>query len=99
MLRKQSRTQTRHEVLVGQFLSEVLAVVKRERTRNAASDALRKGYFAELRQYQQWGDFQFKDTLQRPRPLELYIDPYTLYGYFRLWLRKHGLDPDTIEPT
>jgi hypothetical protein len=86
----------KHEKLVTRFLDEVLSVVNRERTHATASDALRKGYFAGLRPYQQWGDFQFHGKLPRPRPLELFVEPYTLYGYFRAWLRKQGIDPETL---
>jgi hypothetical protein len=93
---KKNTPRQKREKLVTRFLDEVLATVNRERTHAAASDALRKGYFAGLRPYQQWGDFQFRGKLPRPRPLELYVEPYTLYGYFRAWLRKQRIDPETL---
>jgi hypothetical protein len=56
-----------------------------------------KAFFDSLIPYRRLGDFQFLAKLQRPRPLELSVEPYTLYGHFRAWLRKRGIDPDTID--
>ena len=53
-------------------------------------------FFKSLKRYRRAGDFQGLATLPRPRPLQLHIDPYILYGHFRAWLRKHRIDPNEI---
>jgi hypothetical protein len=55
-------------------------------------------YFDSLEPYRKWGDFQMLATLPRPRPLQLLIEPSILYGHFRAWLRKQGINPDTVPP-
>jgi hypothetical protein len=54
-------------------------------------------YLNALKPYQQFADFQGCKSLPRPRPLELHIERSILYGYFRSWLRKQGIDPDTVD--
>lgn len=53
-------------------------------------------FFKSLKRYRRFGDFQRLAPLPRPRPLQLHIDPYILYGHFRAWLRKQKIDPDQI---
>jgi hypothetical protein len=55
-----------------------------------------RAFFDSLKPYRRFGDFQFNAKLPRPRPLELQIEPYAFYGHFRGWLRKRGIDPDTV---
>lgn len=52
-------------------------------------------YFESLKPYRKFGDFQNLATPPRPSPLQILIEPHILYGHFRAWLRKQGLDPDT----
>jgi hypothetical protein len=59
------------------------------------SDAL-CSFFDSIKPYRRFGDFQGLATLSRPRPLQLHVEPHILHGHFRAWLRKHGVDPDTI---
>jgi len=54
------------------------------------------GYFDSLKPYREVGDFRMLAALPWTRTLQLHIDPSILYGHFRAWLRKQGIDPDTI---
>jgi hypothetical protein len=54
-------------------------------------------FFDSLKPCRRFGDFQGLTTLPRPRPLEPHIEPHIFYGHFRAWLRKRGIDPETIE--
>ena len=97
------------EELVTTFLAEALAAaagVERgarsfrklheligERRYGDAHDAL-FAWFDSLEPYRHWSDFQGLERLPRPKPLQIFIDPGILYGHFRAWLRKQGLDPD-----
>jgi hypothetical protein len=56
-----------------------------------------RAFFDFLEPYRRTGDFQFKAKLSRPRPLDLQVEPYAFYGRFRAWLRKRGIDPDTVD--
>jgi hypothetical protein len=31
-----------------------------------------------------------------PRPLQAFVGPDALYGFFRGWVRKQGADPDIL---
>lgn len=83
-------------VLVNSFLSEVLFMIEIHERHSNALDALRR-YFETLEPYREWGDFQMGRTLERPSELDLLIEPYALYGRFRAWLRKQGINPDEVE--
>jgi len=54
-------------------------------------------FFNSLKPKRRSGDFQMVAMLPRPRPLQLHVEPYAFYGHFRAWLRKRGVDPDTID--
>jgi hypothetical protein len=83
------------EELVKWFLAEVLSVIVSYDGYSDAADALR-AYFEFLGQFKRWDDFQMQGTLPRPAPLEIFVEPRALYGSFRAWLRKQGIDPDTV---
>jgi hypothetical protein len=83
------------EELVNWFLAEVLGLIVSYERYGDAADAL-KNYFELLQSYRQWGDFQVRGTLPRPMPLEIFVEPHALYGHFRAWVRRHGIDPDAI---
>jgi hypothetical protein len=34
--------------------------------------------------------------MPRPKSFQLFVEPGILYGFFRLWLRKQKIDPDTV---
>lgn len=89
----------RCKALANRFLTEVQGVVATSEIYGAAHDALFNGYFANLKQYQQPDDFGIGLgllQLPRPRPLQIFVDPVILYGFFRLWLRKQKIDPNTV---
>jgi hypothetical protein len=77
---------------------KALSTLAAERRYSDARDSLRS-FFASLKPYRQFGDFQSLAVLPRPRPLELHVEPSILYGHFRAWLRKRGFDPNTIAAT
>lgn len=54
-------------------------------------------FFNSLKPYRRFDDFQGMATLPRPRPLRLHIEPHIFHGHFRAWLRKRGIDSDTIQ--
>jgi hypothetical protein len=83
------------EELVTWFLAEVLSVIVNYDRYSDTADALR-AYFEFLGQFRRWDDFQIHGTLPRPEPLEVFVESHALYGNFRAWLRKHGIDPDTV---
>lgn len=83
------------EGLVNWFLAEVLSVIVSCERYSDAADAL-KTYFEFLEQFEQRSDFEMQGTLPRPAPLEIFVEPHALYGSFRAWLRRHGVDPDTV---
>lgn len=92
---KKTKVQLNSEELVNQFLAEVLSVIASYEHYGEAGAAL-KQYFASLEPYRQWGDFAMERLLPRPTPLEIFLEPYALYGHFRAWLRKQGIDPDAV---
>jgi hypothetical protein len=83
------------EGLVNWFLAEVLSVIVNYERYSDAADALRI-YFEFLAQFEARGDFQMQETLPRPAPLEMFVEPHALYSRFRAWLRKQGIDPDSV---
>lgn len=80
--------------LVNWFLAEALAAVASSRNFTEAANALRR-YFGYFEKFQRPGDFEIQ-RLPRPVPLDLFVDPYALYGHFRFWLRVLELDPDKV---
>ena len=81
--------------LVNWFLAEVSTVAGNHERYADAMDALNV-YFEILEPFHRWGDFQMKGRMPRPASLELFIDPYALYGHFRGWLRQRQIDPDAV---
>lgn len=79
----------------GKFSMEELGELWAERRYGDAEDDLFT-FFESLKPYRKFGDFQMLAELPRPRPLQLHIDPGILYGHFRAWLRKQGINPDQI---
>src|SRR5260370_2767878 len=61
-----------------------------------AHDALWHGYFEPLRPFIDRGDFVMEHPLARPHPLQLFVESYTFYGWFRAWVRKQGIDPASL---
>jgi hypothetical protein len=99
------------EQLAKRFLAEVLAVSAGVQVGNLSIHELGQlcgetrycdaednlaVFFTSLKRYRRRGDFKGLATLPRPRPLQLHIDPYILYGHFRAWLRKQKVDPDQV---
>ena len=86
------------EELATQFLDEVVNVIAPFEIYGSAHDALWDGYFADLREYAAWGDFNGEEQLPRPKPLPLLVDAHVLFGFFRAWVRKRGIDPNSMDP-
>ena len=53
-------------------------------------------FFDSLKPYRRFGNFQGLAMLPRPKPLRLHVEAHILYGHFRAWLRRMGIDPDTV---
>jgi hypothetical protein len=79
----------------GKFSMEELGKLWGERRYGDAEDDL-FAFFDSLKPYREFSDFQMLAELRRPRPLRLHIDPSILYGHFRAWLRREGIEPDNI---
>jgi hypothetical protein len=89
----------RCQTLANRFLTEIQGVIGTSDIYGEAHNALFLGYFANLKQFQQRTDFSGRNALRRlsrPHSLHLFVDPGILYNFFRLWLRKQNIDPDTV---
>jgi hypothetical protein len=82
--------------LVNAFLAEVLTIVQAHERCSLVADALAQ-YFASLDPYRRSGDFQMNGTLPPPASLKTFVEPHVFYGHFRAWLRKQGINPDSVE--
>ena len=93
--------------LQAKFLREVLAAGAGIPLRNRSTETLSaigletrydefrgrlRAYFKALEPYRRFGDFQGLETLARPRPLQLHIEPSILHGHFRAWLRRRDVN-------
>ena len=38
----------------------------------------------------------YQPTSRRPSPLPILVNSYTLYTFFQAWLRKKGIEPDSV---
>jgi hypothetical protein len=85
------------EVLAQQFMGEVIASIAGCKKSSAALDALRR-YFWTLPPHVRVDDFMSVPPLPVPEELHLIVDGWMLRGHFGAWLRKRGIDPDTIVP-
>jgi hypothetical protein len=90
------RRRTIAEKLGLQFLDEVQAAIAPFEIYGDAHDELWLGYFDPLRPFIRQGDFVAEHPLSRPHPLQLLVESYTFYGWFRVWLRKQGIDPGSL---
>jgi hypothetical protein len=93
-MRKGERTKA--EALAIQFLDGAKAALAPFDIYSDAHDALWRGYFDALRPYINHRDFVMEHPLARPHPLQLLVESYKFYGWFRAWVRKQGIDPATL---
>jgi hypothetical protein len=87
---------TKASGLAIQFLEEAKAAIASFEIYSDAHDALWHGYFDPLRPFIDHGDFVGDHPLARPHPLQLLVESYTFFGWFRAWVRKQGIDPATL---
>jgi hypothetical protein len=85
------------EQLATRFLGEVVAATAGTQGFAEQSDALR-GYLETLQPHRRMEDYWRSGAMPQPWPLQFLIDGYTLYAFFRAWLRKEGIDPDLTPP-
>ena len=87
------------EELARRFFGELLAAIAGCDGFSAVGDALRK-YFLTLPPHVRIDDFMGVEPLPVPEELELHliVDGWMLRGHFGAWLRKQGIDPNTIPP-
>lgn len=84
-----------------EFLGEIAAAAPRnERTTYAQWDGAIRAYLETLRPW-----LTDEDLMLHGRPEFCVLPESSLpfsvygYGYFRAWLRKHGLDPEDFQPS
>ena len=77
------------EALRARFIAEALAAIGQEERYDKAQEALR-GWLYTLAPFSRWGDFQGLEEIALPEPYHILVEPMTLYGYYRAWLRRYG---------
>jgi hypothetical protein len=77
------------EALRARFIAEALAAIGQEERFDRAHEALRVWLYA-LAPFSRWGDFQELEEIALPEPYHILVEPLTLYGYYRAWLRRYG---------
>ena len=77
------------EALRSRFIAEALAAIGQEEKYDKAREALRAWLYA-LAPFSRWGDFQELKEITLPEPYHILVEPLTLYGYYRAWLRRYG---------
>ncbi len=77
------------EALRSRFIAEAIAAIGQEERYDKAKEALRAWLYA-LAPFSRWGDFQGLEEIALPEPYRILVEPLTLYGYYRAWLRRYG---------
>ena len=77
------------ETLRARFIAESIAAIGEQETYAEARQALRDWLYA-LAPFSRWGDFQGLEEIALPEPYRILVEPLTLYGYYRAWLRRYG---------
>jgi hypothetical protein len=88
---------TKAKALAIRFLDGAKAALAPFEIYSDTHDALWHGYFDPLRPFIDYGDFVMDHPLARPHPLQLFVESYIFYGWFRAWVRKQGIDPATLK--
>jgi len=89
------RRRTTAERLGLQFLDEVQAAIAPFEIYGDAHEALWQNLFRSVRPF----DFVADRPLARPHPLQLLVESYIFYAWFRAWVRKQGMDPASLRVT
>jgi hypothetical protein len=77
------------EALRARFIAEALAAIGQEEKYDKVQEALRDWLYT-LAPFSRWGDFQGLEEIALPEPYRILVEPLTLYGYYRAWLRRYG---------
>ena len=77
------------EALRSRFIAEAIAAIGQEERYDKAHEALRSWLYA-LAPFSRSGDFQGLEEIALPSPYRILVEPMTLYGYYRAWLRRYG---------
>ena len=77
------------EALRSRFIAEAIAAIGQEERFDKAQAALRE-YLYALAPFSRRGDFQGDGEIALPEPYRILVEPLTLYGYYRAWLRRYG---------
>ncbi len=77
--------------LRSRFLQDVMGALKGTATDHQADEALHT-YLETLNPYTHDTDFQWRGELSLPPPYRTLIAASILYGYYRAWLRRHGVE-------
>ena len=82
------------DALRARFVAEAIAAIGQEERYDKAKEALRAWLYA-LAPFSRWGDFQGLEEIALPEPYHILVEPMTLYGYYRAWLRRnHALSSE-----
>ena len=77
------------EALRTRFIAEAITAIGQEHRYDKAQEALRAWLYA-LAPLSRSGDFQGLEEIALPEPYRILVEPLTLYGYYRAWLRRYG---------
>jgi hypothetical protein len=75
------------EALRARFIAEAIAAIGEADRYDKAKEALRAWLYT-LAPFSRWGDFQGLEEITLPEPYHILVEPMTLYGYYRAWLRR-----------
>ena len=82
------------DALRSRFVTEAMAAIGQEERFDKAQAALRE-YLYALAPWSRSGDFQGLGQIALPSPYRILIEPFTLFGYYRAWLRReHALSSE-----
>jgi hypothetical protein len=77
------------DALRSRFITEALVAIGQEERFDKAQTALRE-YLYALAPWSRPGDFQGDGMIALPSPYRILMEPSTLYGYYRAWLRREA---------
>jgi hypothetical protein len=77
--------------LLSRFLQDVMDALQGTASDYQADEALH-AFLETLNPYAHDTDFQWRGDLSLPTPYRTLIASSILYGYYRAWLRRHGVE-------
>ena len=77
------------EALRARFVAEAIAAIGKEERYDKALETLRAWLYT-LAPFSRRGDFDSLEKIVLPEPYNIFMEPMTLYGYYRAWLRRYG---------